>query len=346
VTRVATTTNGAKAMTSISRRKVLLGSAALASATFCAPFVRRARAATPISFRLDWTIYGTHAPFFLALEEKMFDKAGLSVSIGEGQGSGTVAQLVGRGNDQIAFIDFASMIRAVEQGVPVIGIQRLLADLMCVISHADAPVKSPKELEGKVIAFGASESTGQMIPALLAKNGADMKKVNVLNPAVGAKNALFLQHRADAIPANVNVQVAELEAQGAKLSYFLYSDFGVELLSQGLGANVDWLKQNGDAAKAFVRVSRDAHEAALADPGKAVDLLIKRLPDQARNKKILLRQMELSKSAYVTNATKGKPFGIMIDDDWNTTQDTLVKYGALPKPTPVDKLYTNAYQPT
>lgn len=332
-------------MTSISRRKVLVGSALLASSTLCAPFIRKARAATAISFRLDWTIYGTHAPFFLALEEKMFDKAGLNVSIGEGQGSGTVAQLVGRGNDQMAFIDFASMIRAVEQGVPVIAVQRLVANLMCVISPADEPVKTPKDLEGKVIAYAASESTGQMIPALLAKAGADMKKVSVLNPAVGAKNALFLQHRADAIPANVNVQVAELEAQGAKLYYFLYSDFGVELLSQGLAANVEWLKQNGDAAKAFVRVSRDAHAAALADPGKAVDLLIKRLPDQARNKRVLLRQMELSKDAYVTSATKGKPFGIMVDADWNTTQDTLVKYGALPRATPLDKLYTNAYQP-
>ena len=332
-------------MTSISRRKVLIGSALLASSTLYAPFIKKARAATAISFRLDWTIYGTHAPFYLALEEKMFDKAGLNVSIGEGQGSGTVAQLVGRGNDQIAFIDFASMIRAVEQGVPVIGVQRLVANLMCVISHAEAPVKTPRELEGKVIAYAASESTGQMIPALMAKAGADMKKVSVLNPAVGAKNALFLQNRADAIPANVNVQVAELEAQDAKLYYFRYSDFGVELLSQGLGANVDWAKQNPDAVKAFVRVSRDAHTAALADPGKAVDLLIKRLPDQARNKKVLLRQMELSKDAYVTSATKGKPFGTMVDEDWNSTQDTLVKYGALPKATPLDKLYTNAYQP-
>ena len=332
-------------MISISRRKVLLGSAAaLASSTLCGPFIRKAQAATPISMRLDWTIYGTHAPFFLALEEKMFDKAGLTVSIGEGQGSGTVSQLVGRGNDQIGWIDYASMIRAVEQGVPVIAIQRNVANLMCVISHADAPVKTPKELEGKVIAFAASESTGQMIPAVMAKNGADMKKVSVLNPAVGAKNALFLLRRADAIPANLNVQVAELEAQGARLHYFRFSDFGVELMSQGLAANVDWLKQNGDAAKAFLRVSRDAHALALADPGKAVDLLIKRLPDQARNRKTLLRQMELSKDAYVTAATKGKPFGLMVDEDWNTTQDTLVKYGALPKTTPLDKLYTNAYQ--
>jgi NitT/TauT family transport system substrate-binding protein len=246
----------------------------------------------------------------------------------------------------MAFIDFASMIRAVEQGVPIIAVQRLLANLMCVISHADAPVKTPNELEGKVIAFAASESTGQIIPALLAKAGADIKKVSVLNPAVGAKNALFLQRRADAIPANVNVQVAELEAQGASLYYFLYSDFGVELLSQGIAANVPWLQQHAEAAKAFLRVAREAHAAALGDPAKAVDLVIKHRPDQARNRGTLLRQIELSKNSYVTSATKDKPFGTMVDEDWNATQDTLVRYGALPKATPVNALYSNAYQAT
>lgn len=333
-------------MSKFTRRNVLAGTTAvLASAALSAPFIRGARAATSISFRLDWTIYGTHAPFYLALEEKMFEKAGLNVTIGEGQGSGTVVQLVGRNNDQMAFIDFASMIRAVEQGVPVIAVQRLVASLMCIISHADAPVKSPKELEGKVIAFAPAESTAQMFPALMTKAGADIKKVSILNPAVGAKSALFLLRRTDAITANVNVQVAELEAQGAKLHYFRYSDFGVELLSQGLAGNAEWLKANSDAAKAFVRVSRDAHTVALANPEKAVDLLIRRLPDQARNKKTLMRQMELSKDAYTTSATKGKPFGIMVDEDWKTTQDTLVQYGGLPKATPLDRLYTNAYQP-
>lgn len=334
-------------MTRFSRRRVLVGSTAiLATTALSAPFIRPARAATNVSFRLDWSIYGTHAPFYLALEEKMFDKAGLNVTISEGQGSGTVAQLLGRGHDQIAFIDFASMIRAIEQGVPIMGVQRLVASLMCIISHADAPVKSPKELEGKIIAFAASESTGQMFPALMTKAGADIKKVSILNPAFGAKNALFLQRRADAIPANVNVQVGELEAQGAKLYFFRYSDFGVELLSQGLGVNNDWAKANAEAVKGFVRASRDAHAVALKDPEKAVDLLVKRLPDQARNKKTLLRQMELSASAYETSATKGKPFGVMVDEDWKVTQDNLVQYGGLTKATPLDKLYTNAYQPT
>ena len=130
------------------------------------------------------------------------------------------------------------------------------------------------------------------------------------------------------------------------MHYFRYSDFGVELLSQGIGANVAWAQQNAPAVNAFLRVSQDAHAIALKEPEKAVDLLIKKLPEQARNKKVLLRQMDLSKDAYVTSATKGKPFGFMAEEDWKTTQETLVQYWGLPKATPLEKLFTNAYLPS
>lgn len=327
-------------MTQLTRRGLVVGAGAAALAM---PFISPARAATPISFRLDWSIYGSHAPFYLALEEKLFEKAGLDVSIGEGQGSATVAKIVGQGNDPIGFVDFTSTIRAVEQGIPLMAIGRVISNVMCIISHADAAVRAPKDLEGKVIAYAPSESTGQMMPALLQRASVDAGKVNVLNPATGAKNAVFLQRRADAIPANVNVQIAQLEEQGAKLHYFLFSDFGVEMMNNGLVANANWLQKNGDAAKAFVRVSLDAFNAAKANPDKAIDLLIKRLPHQARNKNVLRRQLELTFPSLETHATKGKPLGMMVEDDWRATQELLVKYGGLPKAVEPGKLYTNRF---
>ncbi|MBP0116395.1 ABC transporter substrate-binding protein, partial [Bradyrhizobium vignae] len=293
--------------------------------------------------RLDWAIYGSHAPFYMALDEKMYEKAGLDVSIGEGQGSATVAKIVGQGNDPIGFIDFTSTIRAVEQGIPLIAIGRVISNVMCIISHADAPIRAPNELEGKVVAYAPAESTGQMLAALLQQNNVDASKINVLNPATGAKNAVFLQGRAEAIPANVNVQVAQLEAQGAKLHYFLFSDFGVHMMNNGIVANANWVQQNRDAAKAFVHASLDAFKASKEDPEKAIDLLIKRVPQQARNKSVLRRQLELTFPSLETRSTKGRPFGLMADQDWQQTQHLLLKHGGLPKAVELSKLYTNEF---
>lgn len=304
-----------------------------------------ARAQTKLNFRLDWTIYGTHAPFYLALDKGLYAKAGLDVKIEEGQGSATVAKLVAQGGDPAGFIDFGSAIRGVEQGMPLVSVMRVLSGVMVVISHADAPIKSPKELEGKIVAFAPSESTGQVFPALLNANGVDPAKVSILSPATGAKNAVFLQKRADAIPANVNVQVAQLEAQGAKLSYFKYSDFGVDMMNNGIVFNSDYAKKNPDAVRSFVRVTKEAFEMAKANPKAAIDALIKQLPQQERNRAVLMRQLELSMDSMETTNTRGKPLGVMDPRDWEATQNLLVKYAGLPRAVPVDTLYTNEYLP-
>ena len=318
----------------------------LTAAALCTPFIRAARAATPISFRLDWTIYGSHAPFFLAQQERMFEKAGLTVAIGEGQGSGTVARLVGQGGDQLGFVDFGSTIFAVAGGIRLIALQRVISNNMCMVSHSDAAIKTPKALEGHVIAYAPSESTGQMMPALLKANDVDPAKVSVLTPATAAKNALFLQRRADGIPVSLNVQPAQLEAQGATLDRFMFSDYGVPLMNNGIVGNADWVAGNGEAVRGFLRVVGEAFNTAKQDPARAIAATLKSLPEQARNKAVLERQLDLTFPLLETAATKGQPFGTMAAADWNETQSLLSQYGGLQKTTPIDQLYTNGLLPS
>src|SRR5690606_26896479 len=132
--------------------------------------------------------------------------------------------LVAQGDQQMALVDFSTLLFGVEQKLPVTAVMRIVSDILCVISPADAPIKSPKELEGKIIAYAPSESSGLAFGALMVADNGDIKKVNVLSPATGAKNTLLLQRRADAIPGNVNVQPAQIEQLGMKTHHFLYSD--------------------------------------------------------------------------------------------------------------------------
>ncbi len=319
---------------------------ALLAAPLATPFLtRRANAATKLPFRLDWTIYGSHAPFYLAVADKGFEKAGLEVTLGEGQGSATVARLVGQGADVMGFIDFGSTALAVAGGVPLTAIARVLSDNMALISHADAPVKTPKDLEGKVVAYAPSESTAQMMPALLKQNDVDPAKVSVLNPATGAKNAIFLQRRADAIPVSVNVQPAQLEAQGAKLAMLRFSAFGVSMMNNGLIAHRPWLAANGESARSFVRVVAEAFDATRADPARALDAVVRMVPEQARNRTVLARQLELTFPLLETAATRGKPFGVMVEQDWTGMQELMVRYAGLSRVVPAAELWTNDYLP-
>ncbi len=298
---------------------------------------------TPISFRLDWSIYGSHAPFYLAVKEGFYKEAGLDVKIGEGQGSATVSQLIAQGNDQLGFVDFGTMARGVEQGMPVKAVARVLSNVMCVISHADAPIDNPTELAGKIVAFGPAESTGLVFPGLLAYSKVDPASVSIINPATGAKNALFLQRRADAIPANVNVQIAQLEAAGAKVHYFLMSDYGIRQMNNGIVANTDFMARNPEAVTGFIAATAKAFEMARQKPEAAIDALIEALPEQGRNRQVLQRQLELTFPLLGTEATEGKPFGWMAASDWEETQNMLIQYAGMPRAIPVEDFYTNDF---
>lgn len=303
----------------------------------------QAEETTPISFRLDWSIYGSHAPFYLAQQNGLYEDAGLKVDIGEGQGSATVAKLIAQGDDQIGFVDFGTMARAVEQGMPLKAVARVISDVMCIISYADAPIKSPKGLAGKSIAFSPAESTGQVFPALLASQDVDPKAVTVVAPAVGAKNAMLLQKRVQAIPGNYNVQVAQLEAKGAKVTYFPLSDYGIHQMNNGLVTNESFIEEHPQQLRAFIAATRQAWTMAEKDPEAAIDALIKAVPQQARNRDQLLRQLTLTFQSLTTANTEDKPFGWMSDKDWQATQQILTEYGGMPRSLPVSNFYTNKF---
>ncbi|MER1966452.1 ABC transporter substrate-binding protein [Castellaniella sp. GW247-6E4] len=328
--------------------KYLLSTASLAAGSpvlYSAPAFSAGKALMPVNFGLDWSLYGTHAAFFLGLKNGLYAKEGLDVKITEGSGSATLAQQIARGNQDLGFQDFATMIRGVEQKLPIIAVMRVLSGALCVISRADKPIKTPKELEGHTMAYSPAESSAQILPALLAKNGVDASKIEVIQPAATAKLALFLQGRVDAIPGNVNQQVAQAEEKGIKVHYFRFSDFGVNMLANGIVSNTEFAKKNPEAVRGFVRATRAAFEQAAKNPEAAVDALLSYYPQQADTRSTLLRQWELSLPAFETPYTAGKPLGWMDERDWQETQDILLKYGGLPKATAMNLLYTNQYLP-
>lgn len=297
-----------------------------------------------VSLRLDWTLYGTHAPFFLAAERGYYASEGLDVKISEGQGSATVMTLLARGQDQFAFIDYGTMIKGVAQGLPVkaiYGVQR--SNPMVIVSHQEGPIKTPQEMVGKILAMAPAESTAQIFPALLAANGIEANKVSIVNPAVGAKNALFLQKRVDGMTANINVQIAQLEAQGAKLVYMRYADFGVNTLGHGIAVESGYLAKNADLTRRFLKATARGWAEAMKNPEAAIEAMIKNHPQVRDQKAVFLRQFELTLPTVDTPNTRGKPLGWMATEDWRATLDIMTKYTGLEKAEAPGTYFTNEF---
>jgi NitT/TauT family transport system substrate-binding protein len=315
-------------------------------AAFGAPV--RAQAPEKFQFRLNWTLYGEHAPFFVALDKGFYKEEGLDVEILEGSGSTTVAQLVSNLTNPVAYVDAATMMRGVGTGMPIkaVGVT-LQQSPMSFIYRADAPRPTKiDEIKGSRIAITAGDASLAIFTAFMGKLGMqldDVKLITVANPQ--SKEQAVLNKQADALLGYFMDQGPRMQLQtGVKMGWTrLYDMAGISTLSSAIIANTDWLKDAKNQAQLtrFLRASQRGWQYTLDHRDEAADIFMKHAP--AFNKEISLLEINGTMTILRTERTKGKPIAWSAGEDWKESQDLLEKYAKL-KPQPdVNIYYSNEF---
>jgi NitT/TauT family transport system substrate-binding protein len=326
-------------------RRNLLALAAIAiGAAIAAP----AAAQTKFPFRLNWTLYGEHAPFFVARDKGFYREEGLEVEIQEGSGSATVSQLVANGTSPVAYVDAATMMRGVSAGMPIKAVAVTLQQSpMAFIYRADAPRPTKiEEIKGSRIAITAGDASLAIFTAFMGKLGMkleDVQMITVANPA--AKEQAVLNKQADALLGYFMDQGPRMQLQtGVKMGWTrLYDMAGVTTLSSAIVANNAWLgdPKNQDLLRRFLRASQRGWDYSNKNRAEAAEIFRKAAP--AFTQEIALLEVDGTMTIIHTERTKGKPIGWSAVEDWKDTQDLLEKYAKL-KPAPdVNVYFTNEY---
>lgn len=325
-------------------RTVLALAAIALSAAIAAP----AAAQTKFPFRLNWTLYGEHAPFFVARDKGFYREEGLEVEIQEGSGSTTVSQLVANGTSPVAYVDAATMMRGVAAGMPIraVGVT-LQQSPMAFIYRADAarPTKI-EEIKGTRIAITAGDASLAIFTAFMGKLGMkleDVQLITVANPA--AKEQAVLNKQADALLGYFMDQGPRMQLQtGVKMGWTrLYDMAGVTTLSSAIIVNNAWVSdpKNQDLLRRFLRASQRGWDYSNKNRAEAAEIFRKAAP--VFTQEIALLEVDGTMSIIHTERTKGKPIGWSAVEDWKDSQDLLEKYAKL-KPAPDVKVYfTNEY---
>jgi NitT/TauT family transport system substrate-binding protein len=308
----------------------------------------RAQAPEKFQFRLNWTLYGEHAPFFVALDKGFYKEEGLDVEILEGSGSTTVAQLVSNLNNPVAYVDAATMMRGVGTGMPIkaVGVT-LQQSPMSFIYRADAPRPTKiDEIKGSRIAITAGDASLAIFTAFMGKLGMqldDVKLITVANPQ--SKEQAVLNKQADALLGYFMDQGPRMQLQtGVKMGWTrLYDMAGISTLSSAIIANTDWLKdtKNQGQLRRFLRASQRGWQYTFDNRDEAAEIFMKHAP--AFNKEISLLEINGTMTILRTDKTKGKPIAWSASEDWKESQDLLEKYAKL-KPQPdVTVYYSNEF---
>jgi NitT/TauT family transport system substrate-binding protein len=126
---------------------------------------------------------------------------------------------------------------------------------------------------------------------------------------------------------------------GDQVGAFVYSDYGADFYSNGIGAMEDYIKEKPVVTRDFVQATMKGLKFTLDHPKEAVGMLMKHQPQLDGD--VALQEIEILRN--ITNAKNTKVLGSMTKEKMQETEDLMVKYMDLKTPVNVSKVYTNEY---
>ncbi len=329
-----------------SRRRFIKSSAAAGASTLIPmPYVHAQGTLKKVTLLLDWVFQGPNAGFLVAQEKGFYKQAGLDAEIGPGKGSGSTSQLVASKNAQFGFADGFVVGLSVSKGMAIRNVGSIYrGNPTAVIVLDESDIKSPKDLEGRNIAIAPGGTQFQQWPAFQRGAKLDPSKITVVNIDPAGMNPALITGRVPAIASYVQGSVPSIEIRsGKKTRQFMYADYGVVAVSNGIIVHNDLLKSDPQLVKAFVAPTIRGFLYARANPDEAVAIVRKYSP--TITPAITKREMELSWRTWVTPNTRDKPLGWNSEADWTETISVLRQYGGVSVPLTVAQLMTNEFVP-
>jgi len=257
-----------------------------------------AAAQTPVKFALDWRFEGPAAPYFVALDKGYYKAEGLDVTIDSGSGSVEGINRVASGTYQIAFSDINSLIkfRDKKENVPVRAIMMVYdTPAFSIVTLKKNGIKTPKDLEGKVLGAPAPDGAFAQWPIFVRANNIDAAKVKIENVGFPVREPMLAQGKVDAITGFWFSSFMNLRANGVAaddIVVLMMRDYGLDLYGNVLMVNPDFAKANPKAVAGFVRATIRGIQDTIKDPNAAIKSLMKR--NEIANEAVELERLKMA----------------------------------------------------
>ncbi|MFC3228670.1 ABC transporter substrate-binding protein [Marinibaculum pumilum] len=303
---------------------------------------------TEMTFVLDWTPHGMHAPFFLAAEKGWFKEAGLDVTFQDGRGSASTVNLVGAGQGDLGHAGLNTMAIARTKGLPVTAVGSILRkNEVGILFDRGKGYQKPEDFKGKSLIFTAGSTEAPFIESFLKAGGMTDSDVELMAVDPAAKVSTYLSGQGDGVITPVPFIMAISEGK-RNSDGVLFADFGMPLLSWGIIANDDYLEEHPEAVKAFMAVLARAWAYVLESDAHLTEA-VEAIQSQRPEAKVSMPAGKAIFNAYrpyfYSPSTEGKPIGTMTAADWDDTIATMKKLGLVPEDAKAEEFYSLDYQP-
>jgi NitT/TauT family transport system substrate-binding protein len=263
-------------------------------------------AQTAVKFALDWRFEGPAAPYFVAIDKGYYKAEGLDVTIDSGSGSVEGINRVASGTYPFGFADINSLVRFRDkaENAKVTGILMVYnAPAFSVVTLKKTNIKTPKDLEGRVLGAPAADGAFAQWQAFAQVNKIDAAKVKIENVGFPVREPMLAQGKVDAITGFSFSSFMNLKAVGIPaddIVVLLMRDFGLELYGNTVMVNPEFAKTNPNLVRGFVRATIKGFQDAAKDPAGAIKSLIKRNP--TANEAVELERLQLALRGNIVTA--------------------------------------------
>ncbi|MFQ5693669.1 MAG: ABC transporter substrate-binding protein [Nitrospinota bacterium] len=329
------------------RRIPSLFLSALVGAFFATAGMASVQAAERVKFFLDWVPYGKHASFYAGIEQGIYKRYGLDVTIQAGKGSGLSVKTIGAKGADYGHADMGTLIiaRANNPDLRVKEIAMLHHDNLFYIAFLKkSGIKSPKDLEGKTIGSPVMNAARIVFPALAPFTGMDPSKVIWVNMQAASQEPSLFAEKVDAIVTYRTRDpslMGKAKEVGKPVGSLKFSDFGVDIYSNGIIAHEDTLKNRPGRTRRFVVASLEAFRWSVENPEKAIDSFISKNPSVSR--KLARGHWEIGVDVALTKGSAKTGLGFMLRDKVQRTIDTMFKFRKLKRKPVPEEIYTNEF---
>lgn len=294
-----------------------------------------------ITISLDWSPNTNHTGLYVAQEKGYFEELGLTVEIVQPPEDGATS-LVASGKAQFG-IDFQDTIApafATDDPLPVTAVAALLQhNTSGIISLKGNGMDTPKGMSNKVYATWDLPVEKAIIKSVVEADGGDYDSIQMI-PSTVTDVVTALNTDVDAVWVYYAWDGIATKVKGVETDFFAFKDINpvLDYYSPILIANNEFLKNNKEEAKAFLKAVAKGYEYAIDNPEEAANILVEANPE-------LDKDLVQESQVWLSDQYKAEvsQWGYIDQERWDAFYSWLAEEDLIEKEIPKGFGFTNDY---
>ncbi len=280
-----------------------------------------------VDLMMDWIPWVLDIPVDVAQVKGFYEQQGLRVRQSVPAEATDVVKFVSTGRSQFGLYYSPDMLMALDEGAQLVSVGSLMSHAPVGMAlRPGLTADSPAALKDKVVSVPLIPSTRASFTSMLDAAGVDSRTVKVVDPGFELV-APLLKGTVDAAAFTEFGELVEAEAQGQKLDYLDFRDWGTpDYAFLDVITTQEFAASNPETTRAFLRATYEGLAYAVASPEAAVALYVKAHPELDEG--LLLAQWKAA-VPFLAVAASGRPAGWQDSEGWGRLKVWMKSAGLL-----------------